>query len=108
MMKEPQRDALIASKLKNDFQKLDSFDVVEKNEFWQRFKKHKHILSKGEQEKIVTAFSVSDDDYRKLLSVVSEVFEEDNIDCLANAQQKLDALSDTERKRMSIEILKKL
>ena len=108
MTEKPQNDALIASKLQNDFLKLETLDATQKNEFWQRFKKHKHVLPKGAQEKIATAFSVSDDDYRRLLSVVSEVFDEDTIDCLANAQQILDGLSDTERKIKSIEILKKL
>ncbi|HAS39698.1 MAG TPA: hypothetical protein DCS93_04435 [Microscillaceae bacterium] len=107
-MDKPQENANIASWLKECFHKLSSLDEPQRNEFWQRFKKYKHMLPKKEQEKIAIAFCASDEDYQHLLSVVSEVLAGEDIDCLTNAQQKLDALSESERKLKSIEILKKL
>ena len=108
MIEIPQTPTNVASWLKEYFQKLPTLDEVGRNDFWQQFKKYKHVLTKGEQEKIAIAFCASDKDYQRLLAVVSEVFAGEDIDCLTNAQQKLDALSELERKQKSIEILKKL
>jgi len=108
MMDTPKENGDVVAWLKECFQRLQSLDDFQRNEFWQRFKKYKHLLTKNEQEKIAIAFCASDEDYQHLLSVVSEVLVGENIDCLTNAQQKLDALSESERKQKSIEILKKL
>ncbi|OJJ15786.1 hypothetical protein BKI52_36305 [marine bacterium AO1-C] len=107
-MEKPQENTSMASWLKECFQRLQTLDEAGRNEFWQQFKKFKHVLTRDEQEKIAIAFCASDEDYQHLLSIVSEVFAGENIDCLTNAQQKLDALSESERKQKSIEILKKL